>query len=164
MFAIWSRLLNNPRPTPRAWRAPRSFDFIFAGSVFTHIADLDDAWLLELGRILSPGGRLYVTVMDNYTLELMYNPGTKEHGWDVSKRVRSMIGPMETERPTLRSDFAKIVLDRAPGPGEAGQALVFYSTDYLRQHWGNFFKVHSVTPEAYGFQTAILLERTARVP
>jgi SAM-dependent methyltransferase len=40
------------------------FDLIYCGSVFTHIADLADAWLLELKRIARPGGKLYVTVHD----------------------------------------------------------------------------------------------------
>ena len=35
-----------------------SFQMIYAGSVFTHIADLADAWLLELRRVLAPGGRM----------------------------------------------------------------------------------------------------------
>jgi ubiquinone/menaquinone biosynthesis C-methylase UbiE len=39
------------------------FDFLYAGSVFTHIADLADAWLLELRRVVRPGGRLYLTIL-----------------------------------------------------------------------------------------------------
>src|SRR5262249_5786559 len=35
----------------------RYFGLIYAGSVFTHIDDLADAWLLELRRVLRPGGR-----------------------------------------------------------------------------------------------------------
>src|SRR5271154_82144 len=40
----------------------RYFDFIYCFSVFTHIDDLADAWLLELKRIMRPGGRAYITV------------------------------------------------------------------------------------------------------
>ena len=36
---------------------------------------------------------------------------------------------------------------------------VYYDIDYLRQHWGRFLNVLSVTPEAYGYQTAIVLEK-----
>lgn len=45
------------------------FDLIYAGSVFTHIADLGDAWFLELKRIIRPGGRLYITVHDKHTID-----------------------------------------------------------------------------------------------
>jgi SAM-dependent methyltransferase len=34
----------------------RYFDLIYCASVFTHIDDLADAWLLELRRIMRPGG------------------------------------------------------------------------------------------------------------
>src|SRR5664279_1262514 len=47
------------------------FDFIYTGSVFTHIDDLADAWLLELRRILSPKGRLYATIHDRHTIKLL---------------------------------------------------------------------------------------------
>jgi SAM-dependent methyltransferase len=49
------------------------FDLIYAGSVFTHIADLADAWFLELKRITRPGGRLYITVHDQHTIDLIIN-------------------------------------------------------------------------------------------
>lgn len=39
------------------------------------------------------------------------------------------------------------------------EAQVFYDTDYLCKHWGRTLTVLSVTPEAYGYQTAILLEK-----
>ena len=32
------------------------FDFAYCSSVFTHISDLADAWLLELRRIVRSGG------------------------------------------------------------------------------------------------------------
>jgi hypothetical protein len=36
---------------------------------------------------------------------------------------------------------------------------VFYDIDFLRQHWGRFLKVLSVTPEAYSYQTALVMEK-----
>jgi len=44
------------------------FDLIYCGSVFTHISDLADAWLLELKRIMRRDGRLYITVHDKHTV------------------------------------------------------------------------------------------------
>ena len=42
----------------------RYFTLVCHGSVFTHIDDLADAWLLELRRVLAPGGRIYLTIHD----------------------------------------------------------------------------------------------------
>jgi hypothetical protein len=36
---------------------------------------------------------------------------------------------------------------------------VIYDIGCLRRHWGRILNVLSVTPEAYGKQTAILLEK-----
>jgi hypothetical protein len=36
---------------------------------------------------------------------------------------------------------------------------VFYDIDYLRQHWGQILRVISIEPEAYGYQTAVLLTK-----
>ena len=39
-----------------------SFDFIFMGSVFTHLdEELQKAWMNELKRVLAPGGYIYFT-------------------------------------------------------------------------------------------------------
>jgi len=53
-------------------------------------------------------------------------------------------------------DLDYYMLSINPGGPEA---LVFYDIDYLRQHWGRIFNVVSTTPEAHGYQTAILLEK-----
>jgi ubiquinone/menaquinone biosynthesis C-methylase UbiE len=49
-----------------------SFDLIFAGSVFTHIGELHLAWLLELARILSPRGFLYITLHDEMAVQVAF--------------------------------------------------------------------------------------------
>ena len=47
------------------------FDLIFTGSAFTHIDDLAEAWLLELRRLLSEKGRVYITIHDRHTIALL---------------------------------------------------------------------------------------------
>jgi hypothetical protein len=37
------------------------------------------------------------------------------------------------------------------------ESQVFYDIDYLHEHWGRILNVLSITPEAYGYQTAIVL-------
>jgi hypothetical protein len=38
-------------------------------------------------------------------------------------------------------------------------SLILQTPDFLRQHWGRFLKVLSVTPEAYSYQTALVMEK-----
>lgn len=52
--------------------AKQSFDFVYALSIFTHLPDrLQNAWLAELGRVIRPGGHLFLSV----------------HGADVTDRL-----------------------------------------------------------------------------
>ena len=45
----------------------RTFDLISAMSVFTHIDETETSWLLELWRILKPGGIAVVTIHNEDT-------------------------------------------------------------------------------------------------
>ena len=44
-----------------------SFDLIWALSVFTHLTEHSAAWMLELHRLLKPGGLLLATYMGKWT-------------------------------------------------------------------------------------------------
>jgi ubiquinone/menaquinone biosynthesis C-methylase UbiE len=131
------------------------FDLIYSFSVFTHICDLAEAWLLELRRILRPGGVLYLTVHDNHTIDLIYK---KNRGLQFEQ-----LRDAENSLAFKDSDFAMFTLNRVPGGGiehEGRQAMVFYDIDYLCQHWGNYLKIISTTQEAYVHQTAIVLQKS----
>ena len=131
-----------------------SFDLIYSFSVFTHICDLAEAWLLELRRILRRGGVLYLTVHDNHTIDLIYK---KNRGF-LFEQLRDA----EKSIAFRNSDFAMFTVNRVPGGGiehEGRQAQVFYDIDYLCQHWGNYLNVVSTTQEAYVHQTAIVLQK-----
>lgn len=121
----------------------RSFRFIYCGSVFTHIDDLADAWLLEMRRILAPGGRLYATIHDNHTMSLLEKGEGKWLGWLREKPVYQQ----------SKESFDMFTV------GRGADSQVFYDQAYFRKMVGDAFEVVSVTPEAYFYQTAFLLER-----
>jgi ubiquinone/menaquinone biosynthesis C-methylase UbiE len=125
----------------------RSFRLIYCGSVFTHIDDLADAWLLELSRILTPDGRLYVTIHDNHTIRLMEETKTAE--WLRQFETREVFRK-------ARGSFDMISLSRGDSP------QVFYDREYFEHTARSAFDVLSVTPEAYFYQTAYVLKRNAR--
>ena len=126
------------------------FDLIYCGSVFTHISDLADAWLLELRRVLRKGGYAFITIHDKTTMDLLFTKSWKSKGTiefvDMVKRF--------DEKTSIRAkDYAWFSFERDP------YSQVFYDTQYLVEKWSRFAKVVSVTPEAYGFQTGILLQK-----
>ncbi len=124
----------------------RYFNFIYCGSVFTHIDDLAEAWLLELKRILLPQGRLYLTIHDEHTMSLLDGPikdnwlskSMKEH--DLYHHSKGKLGMLAIGRDT--------------------KSQIFYNINYFCKMLKLLlFNVLSVTEEAYGKQTAILVER-----
>jgi SAM-dependent methyltransferase len=125
----------------------RYFDFVFAGSVFTHIDDLADAWFQELRRVLRPGGHLYVTLHDRKTIDIL----EEETGLWFSQYVCSVPGYEEARR----SDFGVLSL----GGGDWARLFVFHDADYLSGRLAPFFRTVSVIERAYNYQTALLLER-----
>ena len=124
----------------------RSFQLIYCGSVFTHIDDLADAWLLELKRILAPGGRLYLTIHDNHTIE-MFESGR----YDATDIVR-MVRFDEVYRES-KDAFGMFTV------GRDNNSQVFYDTEYFSKTVRTMFDIISITPEAYFYQTAFLLKR-----
>lgn len=122
----------------------RYFDLIYAGSVFTHIDELAEAWLLELRRILSPNGRIYITIQDNHSVELLKtantNVGSLGRGIDLYNKAKG--------------DFGMIVFDR-----NTGNTDTFYDLNYFCKSLSSIYNVLSVTKEVYGHQTAVLVKR-----
>jgi SAM-dependent methyltransferase len=126
------------------------FDLVYAGSVFSHIADLADAWLLELRRLLAPRGALYVTVHDRRSIELILN-FPDDHRLHF---LKEQLLAFDRETSFLKHGFARFTLGRTPHG-----AQVFYDVEHLRKTWGRIFEVRSITPEAYLFQSAVVLEK-----
>ncbi|MGL5923450.1 class I SAM-dependent methyltransferase [Chroococcidiopsis sp.] len=123
----------------------RYFDLIYAGSLFTHVDDLTEAWLLELRRILSPKGRLYLTIHDNQTIKLLH---TDFQNIFLSKKLRASDLYNQT-----KNDMAVLTIGRDTG------SQVFYDIDYFCKKLSKLYKIHSVTTEAYNYQTAVLVGR-----
>lgn len=131
------------------------FDLIYSFSVFTHICDLADAWLLELRRALKPGGRLYLTISDHRTIEVATSVGS---ACQLAEQLAAAEVPFQ-------DGFAFFTLNRTPGGGiDYSQyslpAQVFYDTQYLRRHWGNYMEVERIVEEAYGYQSAVVLRKS----
>lgn len=124
-----------------------TFDLIYCGSVFTHIADLAEIWLLELKRLLKPGGFLYATVHDKHTIDLLLTQ------FSTTALSRGLVRAGE-KTGCLKGNFAKLVFARSPKG-----AQVFYDLEHLRRHWGRHFEFVSVVEEAYGYQTALILKK-----
>ena len=122
------------------------FDALTAFSVFTHIDELESAWLLELRRVLKPRGLLYATIHDEaYWLQM-------------SDAVVSAI---------RRSPNGADVTADSPFPIERTayhfsedtyySCNVFHPHDYIRREWGRFFDILEITPKGHFGQCVVAL-------
>ncbi len=133
--------------TPHLPFEDRYFGLIYAGSVFTHIDDMAHPWFLELRRILKPGGRLYITIHDRNTVAIMADKNNPDLAFFDGTRQLP-----EYQRYS-RSNFGMFTI------GRSLNAQVFHDVEFLAKLLTPFYRVLSVTKEAYGYQTAVLLER-----
>jgi SAM-dependent methyltransferase len=98
-----------------------TFDLVYAFSVFTHLTEHWAGWLLELHRVLKPGGLLFATFL-NEQLWPEFGAGD----WDEDR-----IGMHVT---------------RTWNPWPAGGPIVFHSRWWLREHWARAFEILELEP------------------
>lgn len=118
------------------------FNFIYCGSVFTHLDDLADTWLLELRRILATGGRLFITIHDEATVQQIGHTDGR-----LAEQMR--------QSPTyakFKDDYEMLVIDRGVW------AQVFYDSKIFAARLNSMgFDVLTIEPKAYGYQTGVVL-------
>ncbi len=111
-----------------------SFDLIWATSVFTHLVhETWSRWMLELHRLLRPGGIL----MASY----------------IGERQQWMLGePWADERIGMN------VINAGRGWYRGGP-VVFHSEWWLRAHWGRAFEIVSIEEEGLVGQGLVVMRR-----
>jgi SAM-dependent methyltransferase len=115
-----------------------SFNLAWAISVFTHLTDNSLSWLLELHRVLEPGGFLIANYMGRWTSELVAG-----EPWD--------------------EDRVGMNVFRHSHPWSDGGPLVLISDWWLREHWGRAFDVVEIAPRIHNSSWALLRKRDVRL-
>jgi SAM-dependent methyltransferase len=147
--------------TPHLPFEDQSFGLVFAGSVWTHIDDLAEAWALEARRILRPEGRLYFTINDRSAVKFFQGGCSEENRKRYIERIRpdgwaawlKFLDNQPGYQRFARGDCQMVAM------GRSTQAHVMWDADYLINRFGPGWRVCSITPEAYGHQTGILLSK-----
>ena len=130
----------NGEAPPLPGIADEFFDVVFASSVFTHISDEWAPWLVELHRVLRPGGVLVSTFLGNGMSELI-----AREPWDEDR-------------------IGMNVLLKWQG-WDVGGPCVLHSPWWLRAHWGRIFTIELVDearePNTHGLVVARKDDRPA---
>lgn len=111
-----------------------SFDLIYSVSVFTHLTDGSVPWLLELHRLLRPGGLMIATYMGRWNSE-----------WFAKE-------------PWVESRVGMNVLHHNREWAVGGPATLI-SDWWLREHWGRAFEIVEIVPEFHNFSWVLLRKR-----
>lgn len=147
--------------TPHLPFEDRSFGLVFAGSVWTHIDDLAEAWTLEVHRILRPGARFYFTINDRSAIAFFEGGGTEEKRARFIERIRPQNWESWLDLLRHHEGYQRFAKGKAQmvTMGRSTASHVMWDAEYLIKRLGPGWRVCSITPEAYGHQTGVLLER-----
>jgi len=122
--------------------ADNAFDFVYGISIFTHISHHIDTWLMELRRVIRPGGAVLVTVHDEKT-------------WDFCRdNPQSFIA-----RHSPRLDFNKPMEQDFIAHGQGPSCQAFWHSRGIRRRWSHAFEVAGIHPLSFcsGTQAGVLL-------
>jgi len=120
--------LNGPEPPLNQPSA--SFDLIWGISVFTHLTDSWSRWLVELHRLLTPNGLLYLTFMGSGMSESIVN-----EPWDDRR-------------------FGMNVF-RYGQSWDLGGPMVIHSPWWIEEHWGRAFEILSLLPAGFASEPSV---------
>lgn len=136
-FRFFQCTTRPPLPLPDA-----SLDLVYGISVFTHIRELFDTWLMELRRVVRPGGVVVATILD-------------ESCWD--RCAGDPNSPLRKRCATL--DFSEPLADDFVCYGGAFDPVTFWHTEGIRRRWSFAFDVVAFEPGLVAYQTGVLLRR-----
>ena len=133
-----------------------SIDLAMAFSVFTHIDEFEMAWIMEIRRILKPGGVAFLTFQSDRTWETL----NEDHF--LYQHLKSneyklggcRIDPGLFNRPMPREKVVYRFMDN-----NVYNTVVFTSSDYVRSRWGRCFNRLDLLPCAHEFQDVALLRK-----
>ncbi len=127
------------------------FDLISAFSVFTHLDQDEVSWLLELRRIVRPGGYIYVTVLDDIVWQRLKDPAWHWLLKSLSRNCHDDTLPALCQRPLTE----RVVLEYSSA--EAYNSNVFLPRAYLESKWGPFFDSIEFQDNGHNYQTVVIL-------
>lgn len=127
-----------------------SLDAVSAFSVFTHIEAFESAWLMELRRILKPGGIAWVTVHTELTLAAM------TPGWPLYKALAKHPKYEKMEDKAAMHDDRLVFRwhnDRSYSSN------VFYRREYLERTWDRILKIKEFHHRLPVFQDVVVMQK-----
>jgi len=127
-----------------------SIDMVSAFSVFTHIEAFETSWLMELRRILKPGGIAWLTVHSEKTFEEV------KEGWPLHVALRN--------HPEFQQYKDNQVMDQDRlvfrwKSDRSYSSNVFYTNEYLQRTWGRIMDIKETHRRLPVYQDVVVLQK-----
>lgn len=143
--------------------ADHCLDFVFALSLFTHIHDFEESWLLEIRRVLKPGGLAFITFHSDrvwssirpghYLLQLLSSTAYSAELLNL-KTLDFRPSLFEQAMPDQRVAFV-------PSGGPLSSVVVFCTQAYIAAKWGKIFEIVEWFSSVHGsHQDGVLLKKS----
>lgn len=129
------------------------FDLISGFSVFTHLDQSEISWLLELRRILRPGGYLYLTVLDENVWDRLKDPSWD---WLFESLSRGKNDDFLAER--CKAPLSERVVLQYSSV-EVYNINTFLPRAYLEKEWGALFSEIRFMSDYHNYQTVVVLRK-----
>jgi SAM-dependent methyltransferase len=142
------------RPAPHLPFESGFFRAVSAFSVFTHIDSEELAWLLELRRVVAPGGLLVLTIADEATWSLLATPD-----WQWLRDAMTVGPDAEALRALVGQPMPQPRLVFNNTEEDSYHCNVIHSEAYVRDVWGRFLEVVDYLPMAHRHQARVVLRR-----
>ena len=128
-----------------------SVDLISCFSVFTHIENFDLTWIMEIKRVLKPGGITWITFLSERHWMDVKDDMPRYKNWHRHPEfaARRRDGEMQFNRLVFRQRH-----DRSYS------SIVFYDTDFLRSRWGRVLDVLEVRQTFSTTQDVMIMRKT----
>lgn len=137
--------------------ADGSINAIFAGSVFTHINDFEEAWLAELRRVIAPGGFALLTIhSEDVWEEMRADPenAIRLHSLKVRNRLEPVgIDPVTHETFEQEMPARRVALEAVDWP----DTNVFHHRDWIHERWGRLWRVDRILEQTHNYQDIVVL-------
>jgi len=136
--------------------ADHSMSLVCAYSVFTHIDELELAWIAEVARILRPGGVALLTIHSEHTWRAM-RPGWPIHDALLAKAAQIpeyavspalFAGPLPAPRTAFWWRDAQVY-----------NSDLFHAHEYIRSAWGRWLRVEEIRIAAHDYQDVVVLRK-----
>lgn len=138
-----------------------SIDLVYGGSIFTHLDEFEESWLLELRRVLAPGGLAFLTVHTERTWAGLRDPQDPIRQHLTKHPYRCLdcdVAPVPAAWLERDMPSDRVVFRYAPSPFH--NLHTFHHTTSLRERWGRFFEVRAIVERAHGArQDGVVLVR-----